>query len=357
MSHQKDFKLLFENVSNFSFLNSKSPTILQKNKGQRYNLEYNRINSFSLSPDPDNFIISKEFSINFEGIGEYIENSAKNEHFSDFQDFSNHKDSKNKRKNINEKRKSKLNKSHQKELTKNNKDFPKKAEKKITLIKPNMFEDNSLSSKSSKNIIQKTETDLKSFKPFPNLMNKINFPFTNFINNNLSKNINIINSNNLLKIPTIPLNTNKITNNFINNSTINPDYKQKLFPPKPLTTFNILKLEKNENENLTNLPGQQIENKNSNEQKNFCVKYINTRKGRKSKKSKKVYYESKHTKFSEDNITATPSRRSRGPTTWHNWPSVLLCSEEECQLKKSTNKCSTSNPKIIPISSNGFQIT
>ena len=188
-------------------------------------------------------------------------------------------------------------------------------------------------------------------------MNKINFPFTNFINNNLSKNINIINSNNLLKIPTIPLNTNKITNNFIKNSTINPDYKQKLFPPKTLTTFNILKFEKNENENLTNVPGQQIENKNSNEQKNFCVKYINTRKGRKSKKSKKVYYESKHTKFSEDNITATPSRRSRGPTTWHNWPSVLLCSEEECQLKKSTNKCSTSNPKIIPISSNGFQIT
>ena len=118
MSHQKDFKLLFENVSNFSFLNSKSPTILQKNKGQRYNLEYNRINSFSLSPDPDNFIISKEFSINFEGIGEYIENSAKNEHFSDFQDFSKYKDSKNKRKNINEKRKNKLNKSHQKELTK-----------------------------------------------------------------------------------------------------------------------------------------------------------------------------------------------------------------------------------------------
>ena len=32
------------------------------------------------------------------------------------------------------------------------------------------------------------------------------------------------------------------------------------------------------------------------------MKYINTRKGRKSKKSKKNYYESKHTKFSEDNM-------------------------------------------------------
>ena len=42
-------------------------------------------------------------------------------------------------------------------------------------------------------------------------------------------------------MPTIPINENKITNNFINNSTIEPDYKQKLFPPKPLNTFNVLK--------------------------------------------------------------------------------------------------------------------
>jgi len=315
MSHQKDINFLLENVSSFSLLNAKSPTIFQINKGQQYNLEYYRTNSFSILHDPDNFIINKECSINLDGIEEDIDIPAKKDDSSFFQDFSNQKDSKNKKLHIKKKRKKKANKSHQKELRKNNKEFSKKVEKKITLIRPKMFEDNSPSNKSSKNINQKPDNELKTIKQVPNLFNQINFPFNNFINNNLSKNLNITNEENLLKIPTIPLKINKINNNFINNSTIEPVYKQKLFPPKPQNTFNVLKFEKNENisneekintssPDLNPISSQQLENKNtnSNEQKNFCVKYINTRKGRKSKKSKKVYYESKHTKFSEDNM-------------------------------------------------------
>ena len=312
MSHQKELIFLLENVSNFSILRTNSPSMIRINEGRQYNLNHYRINSFSLSADPVNLIISKGFSINFDRNGENIKNSAKKNDSSTFQENSSQKDSKNKKINNLKKKHNKVNKSHKKELRKNNKENSKKAEKKITLIRPKMFEDESPPIKNNKNIIQKKEEELKTFKQVPNTLNKINFTFTNFINNDLTKKINIINQKNILKMPTIPLNENKITNNFINNSTINPDYKLKLFPPKPLNTFNVLKFTTNENtskdeklnlsnQNTSNISGP-IENKNPNESKNFCVKYINTRKGRKSKKSKKNYYESKHTKFSEDNM-------------------------------------------------------
>ena len=313
MSHQNDFIFTLENVSNFSILSTNNPIIIQTNKGQQYNLNHYRINSFTLSADPENLIVSKGFSINLDGNGENIKNSAKKNDSSTFQEISSQKDSKNKKISDLKKKHNKANKSHKKELRKNNKENSKKVEKKITLIRPKMFEDESPSNKSNKNIIQNNENELKAFKQVPNSLNKMNFTFTNFINNNdLTKKINIINQNNILKMPTIPLNMNKLSNNFINSSTINPDYKQKLFPPKPLNTFNVFKFTKNENalneeklnlsnQNTSNLSGQ-IENKNTNESKNFCVKYINTRKGRKSKKSKKNYFESKHTKFSEDNM-------------------------------------------------------
>ena len=312
MSHQKDFIFILENVSNFSILRPNTPTIIPIDKGQQYNLNHYRINSFTLSADPDNLIISKGFSINLDGTGENNKNSAKKNDSSSFQEISNQKNSKNKKINNLKKTHNKVNKSHKKELRKNNKENSKKAEKKITLIRPKMFEDESPPNKNIKNIIQKKENEIKTLKQVPNTLNKLNFSFTNFINNDLTKKINIINQKNILKMPTIPINENKITNNFINNSTIEPDYKQKLFPPKPLNTFNVLKFTDSEKtskdeklnlskQNTSNISGQ-IENKNANESKNFCVKYINTRKGRKSKKSKKNYYESKHTKFSEDNM-------------------------------------------------------
>ena len=77
MSHQKELIFLLENVSNFSILRSNSPSMIRINEGRQYNLNHYRINSFSLSADPVNLIISKGFSINFDRNGENIKNSAK----------------------------------------------------------------------------------------------------------------------------------------------------------------------------------------------------------------------------------------------------------------------------------------
>ena len=99
------------------------------------------------------------------------------------------------------------------------------------------------------------------------------------------------------------MNENKINNNYINNSTTISDYKQKFFSPKPQNTFTVFKLEeKKENKLNDSKLNSSSANDNPNEHQNFVIKNKNTRKGRKSKKLKKVYYESKHTKFSEDNM-------------------------------------------------------
>ena len=187
MSHQKDFIFILENVSNFSILRPNTPTIISIDKGQQYNLNHYRINSFTLSADPDNLIISKGFSINLDGTGENNKNSAKKNDSSSFQEISNQKNSKNKKINNLKKTHNKVNKSHKKELRKNNKENSKKAEKKITLIRPKMFEDESPPNKNNKNIIQNKENEIKTLKQVPNTLNKLNFSFTNFINNDLTK--------------------------------------------------------------------------------------------------------------------------------------------------------------------------
>ena len=169
MSHQKELIFLLENVSNFSILRTNSPSMIRINEGRQYNLNHYRINSFSLSADPVNLIISKGFSINFDRNGENIKNSAKKNESSTFQENSSQKDSKNKKINNLKKKHNKVNKSHKKELRKNNKENSKKAEKKITLIRPKMFEDESPPIQNNKNIIQKKEDELKTFKQVPKL--------------------------------------------------------------------------------------------------------------------------------------------------------------------------------------------
>ena len=166
-----------------------------------------------------------------------------------------------------------------------------------------MFEEDSSPRKNIQNIIQKTQSELKPIVQLTNNFKKIDFTINNLINKDFSKSLNIFNENNYFKKPIISLNENKINNNYINNSTTISDYKQKFFSPKPQNTFTVFKLEeKKENKLNDSKLNSSSANDNPNEHQNFVIKNKNTRKGRKSKKLKKVYYESKHTKFSEDNM-------------------------------------------------------
>ena len=229
--------------------------------------------------------------------------SAKNEESKSNHDFSNKKGEKNNKKNKKIKKLNKANNSPKKELRKINKEKIKNSEKKNKLIKPKMFEADLFPIKNIQNIIPKIQPEFKPIIQFPNNFQKIDLNFNNLINNDFPKNLNIFSENNYFKPPIIGLNENKINNNFISGSTTTSDYKQKFFPPKPLNTFTVFKLEeKNENKLIDSKLNTSIGNNNSSENKNFVIKNKNTRKGRKSKKLKKVYYESKHTKFSEDNM-------------------------------------------------------
>ena len=236
-------------------------------------------------------------------IEENLNNSAKNDESHSKHDFSYKKGRKNNKKNHKIKLQNKAKNSPKKELRKINKEKINKPEKKNKLIKPRMFEEDSSPRKNIQNIIQKTQSELKPIVPLTNNFKKIDFTINNLINKDFSKSLNIFNENNYFKKPIISMNENKINNNYINNSTTISDYKQKFFSPKPQNTFTVFKLEeKKENKLNDSKLNSSSANDNPNEHQNFVIKNKNTRKGRKSKKLKKVYYESKHTKFSEDNM-------------------------------------------------------
>ena len=198
-------------------------------------------------------------------------------------------------------------KEAQKELRKINKETINKKENKNTLIKPIIFEENSFL---NKNIIQKPPTILNPIFPIPNYFNRFNFPFGGLINPDLSKNFNKFNQTINFKFPPMPINQNETNNTLFKSQNPTIIEKQKLFETKPINTFNICKFQKNtnifNNEKINISPNfctesVQLNNQNDLKPKNPTIKYINTRKGRKSKNSK-TDQESKHTKFSEDNM-------------------------------------------------------
>ena len=146
--------------------------------------------------------------------------------------------------------------------------------------------------------------------PIPNYFNRFNFPFGGLINPDLSKNFNKFNQTINFKFPPMPINQNETNNTLFKSQNPTIIEKQKLFETKPINTFNICKFPKNtnifNNEKINISPNFctesiQLNNQNDLKPKNPTIKYINTRKGRKSKNSK-TEQESKHTKFSEDNM-------------------------------------------------------
>ena len=257
--------------------------------------------------DSTKFVVSNQDIINLDGIDENIKFLGKNGKSQSSKDLSYEKDSQNK-KNENKKESKNLSKkSYKKELRKINKETINKKENKNTLIKPIIFEENS---SLNKNIIQKPPTILNPIFPIPNYFNRFNFPFGGLINPDLSKNFNKFNQTINFKFPPMPINQNETNNTLFKSQNPTIIEKQKLFETKPINTFNICKFPKNSNifnnEKINISPNFctesiQLNNQNDLKPKNPTIKYINTRKGRKSKNSK-TEQESKHTKFSEDNM-------------------------------------------------------
>ena len=308
MSHQTNNILNFENIINFSILGRKKSPIFQIYKGRQWNQKYNEDNLFCYFVDPKDFVISQVDSIRLDETEEFLKICSKGDNSLTFKDSLSQKEyKKNKKENLHKKHK-KVNKSFKKELRKNNNDNLKKNESKNTLIRPVLFEEDL---NPVKNEIQKDENKEKKLYPGINFIPTINFPCNNYINIDFSKKINNFYGNNNLIFPN-PLKSEKIVYNTLlsNTNTLIMD-KPKIIETKPVNTFNIFKNSKNIislfDEKIKTTPTFITETGTMNnpttvEFKTSQMKCVNNRKGRKSKNSKKNYNESKHTKFSEDNM-------------------------------------------------------
>ena len=307
MSHQNNSLFKTEKINDLFILGIKKPQIFQIYTVREY-FPKSYTNNFVCNHfDSTKFVVSNQDIINLDGIDENIKFLGKNGKSQSSKDLSYEKDSQNK-KNENKKESKNLSKkSYKKELRKINKETINKKENKNTLIKPIIFEENS---SLNKNIIQKPPTILNPIFPIPNYFNRFNFPFGGLINPDLSKNFNKFNQTINFKFPPMPINQNETNNTLFKSQNPTIIEKQKLFETKPINTFNICKFPKNtnifNNEKINISPNfctesVQINNQNDLKPKNPTIKYINTRKGRKSKNSK-TDQESKHTKFSEDNM-------------------------------------------------------
>ena len=307
MSHQNNSLFKTEKINDLFILGIKKPQIFQIYTVREYFPKSYTNNFVSNHFDSTKFVVSNQDIINLDGIDENIKFLGKNGKSQSFKDLSYEKDSQNK-KNENKKESKNLSKkSYKKELRKINKETINKKENKNTLIKPIIFEENS---SLNKNIIQKPPTILNPIFPIPNYFNRFNFPFGGLINPDLSKNFNKFNQTINFKFPPMPINQNETNNTLFKSQNPTIIEKQKLFETKPINTFNICKFPKNSNifnnEKINISPNfctesVQLNNQNDLKPKNPTIKYINTRKGRKSKNSK-TEQESKHTKFSEDNM-------------------------------------------------------
>ena len=307
MSHQNNSLFKTEKINDLFILGIKKPQIFQIYTVREY-FPKSYTNNFVCNHfDSTKFVVSNQDIINLDGIEENIKFLGKNGKSQSSKDLSYEKDSQNK-KNENKKESKNLSKkSYKKELRKINKETINKKENKNTLIKPIIFEENS---SLNKNIIQKHPTILNPIFPIPNYFNRFNFPFGGLINPDLSKNFNKFNQTINFKFPPMPINQNETNNTLFKSQNPTIIEKQKLFETKPINTFNICKFPKNtnifNNEKINISPNfctesVQLNNQNDLKPKNPTIKYINTRKGRKSKNSK-TEQESKHTKFSEDNM-------------------------------------------------------
>ena len=307
MSHQNNSLFKTEKINDLFILGIKKPQIFQIYTVREYFPKSYTNNFVSNHFDSTKFVVSNQDIINLDGIDENIKFLGKNGKSQSFKDLSYEKDSQNK-KNENKKESKNLSKkSYKKELRKINKETINKKENKNTLIKPIIFEENS---SLNKNIIQKPPTILNPIFPIPNYFNRFNFPFGGLINPDLSKNFNKFNQTINFKFPPMPINQNETNNTLFKSQNPTIIEKQKLFETKPINTFNICKFPKNTNifnNEKINISQNfctesvQLNNQNDLKPKNPTIKYINTRKGRKSKNSK-TEQESKHTKFSEDNM-------------------------------------------------------
>ena len=307
MSHQNNSLFKTEKINDLFILGIKKPQIFQIYTVREY-FPKSYTNNFVCNHfDSTKFVVSNQDIIKLDGIDENIKFLGKNGKSQSSKDLSYEKDSQNK-KNENKKESKNLSKkSYKKELRKINKETINKKENKNTLIKPIIFEENS---SLNKNIIQKPPTILNPIFPIPNYFNRFNFPFGGLINPDLSKNFNKFNQTINFKFPPMPINQNETNNTLFKSQNPTIIEKQKLFETKPINTFNICKFQKNtnifNNEKINISPNSctesvQLNNQNDLKPKNPTIKYINTRKGRKSKNSK-TDQESKHTKFSEDNM-------------------------------------------------------
>ena len=307
MSHQTNINLKIENISDFSIIDAKKPPIFGISKARQGLLNNNTDNIFVGNFNPKNFEFSRIFSVCLDEVGEHIDYTLKSSNTSYFKDLSNKKLSQIMENDVLNKKAKKVTKCFKKELTKINKVNNQKKQNKNKLIKPVLFEEEK---QTINNNIEKPKIFEKTIFPTMNNFKQISLPSNNFLNLDFQKNFNIFNGNNNLPFPNVLFPNKMLNNNFLNiplNTKIN---KIKSLEEKPSNTFNILKYPKPINpiieEKLISPPliskEEPIKEQSLNLVNQFSVKSINTRKGRKSKNCKDDNIESKHTKFSEDNM-------------------------------------------------------
>ena len=307
MSHQTNLNLKIQNITKFSIIDEKSLPVFEIHKGPQALLT-NKADNFLVGFfNLKDFVISRIFSVGLDEGGEHINYTLKSSNTTYLKDLSNQKLSQINEKDLLNKNAKIVNKSIKKELTKINNVRNIKKKNKNKLIKPVLFEEEE---QTTKNNIQKPKIVEKKVFPIISNYRPINFPTNNLMNFDLSKNFNIIYGNNNFKVPNILIADKIMNNNFVNNTINVKIEKPKTTETKSLNTFNILKLPKPIiplNEQKINNPPlfsteEKLKDQNSSGLNNSFNKNNNTRKGRKSKNCRDNYSESKHTKFSEDNM-------------------------------------------------------
>ena len=328
MNHSINFNYFEENNINFSISSQKNESVFhickvhQNNKNIDANNNSNHaiklINNTKISNKFSNWYNGVIKNLNFQGNGNIsLNNDNINEKFWS----KNQKDVKKETNPLN----------HKKKLRKIN-NYISKEKKENTLIKPILFEEKATSSSNytKKDEIRSNKSEnlfiFNNNKDF--IFNKFNYYTSESINKN--NNLKIYNNaKNSLAFPSIFKNINNINNTSFNLDNINRNnftFKTNLnipsfnFKNDFTLNGNFLKNNTFKNEvvfneklNLSEQCSHDLSlveyNKNQDESKNkkihLIVKYIDTRKGRKSKKSKinyDNYSESKHTKFSDDNM-------------------------------------------------------
>jgi hypothetical protein len=331
MSHNFSYKLIINNIDSFSLKKDKNNNIFDVRKAVRYkNINQNNKSYSTVSIDRKDLIINKIINFNFIAIVKKLNKFNNNDNHLTFKNEINI-----------EKRPSFLNiNKDKKDIKKNNainnskpkyckKIFNKKVDKNV-LIKPIMVEDNSMINP----IIQKKEAPKKI-----NDMNNQFINYNNYFNNNsffiLNKD-NTFYSNpflfNLNQFPIKNLNDKQVIENklkapifyqgpyrFLN---LNQYYLKELINKK--NELDKINFNKEFIKNLNNLSNktktektitfvnelnkslpksnQSQDSAGASQYSNIFVKTVNKSKGRKAKNADNSNSDSKHTKYSADNM-------------------------------------------------------